>query len=145
MIAARDKGMAAWLASKPKTCGAKLNTVLLPPERAGGPTLLYVLTPIARPEVFPFGGHYRMEVAADGTVSGIRTFTNSCLEVPKPSAAQAKSGALMFVTHLLDPVPTEIHVFTALEAHAPLFVGTGGKRMWSISDQGIKAEAPRRD
>lgn len=118
MIAARDKGMAAWMASKPRTCGTKLNTVVLPPERPGEPALLYVLTPIAKPEIYPFGGHYRMEVSADGTVSGIRTFTNTCLEIPKPSADQAKRGALMFVSHLLDPLPTEIHVFTALEARA---------------------------
>jgi hypothetical protein len=30
----------------------------------------------------------------------------------------------LVVTHLLDPIPTEIHVFTALAAGLPVFVGT---------------------
>ena len=33
-----------------------------------------------------------------------------------------------YVTHLLDPVPTEIHVFTALASGLPVAVGTGEKR-----------------
>lgn len=51
----------------------------------------------------------------------------------------------MSVSHLLDPLPTEIHVFTALEAGAPLLIGTRDKRMWSITDKGIAAKAPIKD
>jgi hypothetical protein len=45
----------------------------------------------------------------------------------------------MVVTHLLDPVPTEIHMFTSLTSGLPLFVGIGDPpRMYEVSNRGIR-------
>ena len=40
----------------------------------------------------------------------------------------------MMVTHLLDPQPTEIHVFISLNTDSPLYVGTTENRyLWKVS------------
>ncbi|UZK64800.1 hypothetical protein [Sphingomonas sp. M1-B02] len=144
LIAARDKATAAWLASGPKLCTrARVNSVVLPPTAPGAPTLVYMLTPQSALESFPFGGHYRIEVGPDSSAPTIRGFANSCLEMQRPTAAQRRG--IMFVSHVLDPIPTEIHVFSALAARVQLVVGTSDKRLWSISDKGIKAEQPLKD
>jgi hypothetical protein len=42
------------------------------------------------------------------------------------------------VSHLLDPLPTEIHVFMALSAKQPVFVAIGDPpRLWLVTGQGI--------
>jgi hypothetical protein len=51
--------------------------------------------------------------------------------MPARPPAGAKSAAL-FITHLLDPVPTEIHVFSSLVAHVPVMVGTRDGRIWAV-------------
>lgn len=135
MIAARQKGLAAWQAAKPLYCGKSgPNLVVLPPERAGGPYLVYVMTPQTEARAWPVGGHFRVEVNADGTIGASRGFTRSCLSLGGP--ADGKAVALM-VTHLLDPVPTEIHVFTAIAAQMPVAVVTEGGRMWMVTGDTI--------
>ena len=84
---------------------------------------------------YPFGGHFRVEVSADGTAGASRVFTRSCLTM---SGHGADKSAAMFITHLLDPVPTEIHVFTALTAHQPVGVGTMDKRLWWVTGEAIE-------
>jgi len=135
MIAARARGLAAWQAAKPLYCGtAHPNTVVLPPERAGGPYLVYVMTPQTENNAWPFGGHFRVEVNADGTTGASRSFTRSCITV---DVGSKKPEALM-ITHSLDPVPTEIHVFTALSAHLPIAVATSAQRVWWVTGTSIE-------
>jgi hypothetical protein len=44
----------------------------------------------------------------------------------------------MVVTHLLDPIPTEIHVFTALAAQVPVYVAVARpRRLFEVNGQGI--------
>ena len=139
MIAAREAGIAALAASDAKRCVDKpFNTVVLPPEQPGGPTLVYLLTPQTRMDAIPFGGHYRIEVSADGKAAAPRHFTNSCLEMPRDPPQKGKPGVI-FVTHLLDPVPTEIHVFSSLAAHVPVAVGTvSNKHLWIVDGAHIE-------
>jgi hypothetical protein len=36
------------------------------------------------------------------------------------------------VNHLLDPAPTEIHVFTSYSMRIPVFVSTRDARVWKV-------------
>jgi hypothetical protein len=43
------------------------------------------------------------------------------------------------VTHMLDPTPTEIHVFTALAANKSIYVATTANgRTWEVNPNGGK-------
>jgi hypothetical protein len=133
MIAAKDKAAAALEAAGVQRCSNKrFNTVVLPPETPGGPTLVYFLTPQTSNDSVPMGGHYLVPIAADGSVGKIRAFTKSCAEMPFRGGKEGKPVALVF-THLLDPVPTEIHVFTVFSIEIPLFVQTTqNERLWAV-------------
>lgn len=136
LVAARNA--AAAIGRRP-CAGQSFNTAVIPPDGLDGPVDVYLLTPQVRRGEFPFGGHFRATVATDGTITASRAFTNSCLAMSAPPGAAA-----MFVTHLLDPVPTEIHVFTALSAGLPVAVGTDrGSRTWLVTGQSIRPIEPR--
>jgi hypothetical protein len=111
-------------------CGqAPFNTVVLPPEKPGDPILTYFLTPQTTNSSIPMGGHYRFSIK-DGKSMEQRSFTKSCLELP--FGQKGKPEALM-ITHLLDPVPTEIHVFSVFVARLPIYVGTAeNDHLWAV-------------
>ena len=69
----------------------------------------------------------------EGKAGPIRAFTKSCSAVPidSPKAKDAKSPILT-ITHLLDPTPTEIHVFSSLVARMPVMVATGTRKIWAV-------------
>lgn len=115
---------------KPCTA-APFNTVALP-SRPGGPVAVYLLSAQNDAATYPMGGNYRVVVGSDGQVLTSRPYSVSCinLAVPKPTDG-AKPVGLM-VTHLLDPVPTEIHVFASYNLGMPIFVGTSDKRIWAV-------------
>lgn len=107
------------------------NSIVLPPEVEGGPVRVYFLTPQTAADAIPFGGHYLIEVDAAGRSAPVRKFTNSCISAPTKKPDGAKSLGLV-ITHLLDPVPTEIHGFSAMAARTPVYVGTRDKRIWRV-------------
>jgi hypothetical protein len=108
------------------------NVVVLPPETPGGPVAVYRLTPQVEDASYPFGGHSRVEVT-DGKVGASREFTRGCLLMDlRP---QGGRGEALVVSHVLDPQPTEIHVFISLTLQQPVFVITG-ERLWLV--QGAK-------
>ncbi len=47
------------------------------------------------------------------------------------------------VTHLLDPVPTEIHVFASYNLRMPVFVATADKRVWKVQGSDITLSAAK--
>jgi len=152
MIRARELAIKALLASNEPRCKDKpYNTVVLPPEKPGGPILVYLLTPQTSNDSIPFGGHYLAEVSADGKVGPFRHFTKSCAEFPINGGDTSKSEPdALIITHLLDPTPTEIHVFSSLSIHKRLYVLTK-KRVWRVegneihlidSSKAKKAKAP---
>ena len=120
IAALRTARAAAEKANFAKCANAAFNTVVLPPETSDGPTLVYFLTPQTQNDAWPFGGHYLVEVKPDGTIGATRPFTKSCITMAKGK----RDEAALFITHLLDPVPTEVHVFTAIAASLPVYVGT---------------------
>jgi hypothetical protein len=116
---------------------APFNSVVIPPETAGAPIDVYLLTPQVRNNEWPGGGHYRYTVEADGSVISSREFTNTC--IPLGGGPSEPRAAALIVTHLLDPLPTEIHVFTALTSHLPVGVATSNPdRTWWVDGEGIR-------
>jgi hypothetical protein len=125
-------------ADLPRCSRASYNTVVLPPASPGAPTLVYFLSPQTRNDTIPIGGHYVVEVAADGSVAKPRSFSRSCLAMPIRPPKGTQSAA-MVVSHLLDPIPTEIHVFSSLVIDLPLVVvTTRNKRGWRIEHGEIR-------
>jgi hypothetical protein len=149
LVAARD---AAGASTRRRPCaGTTFNTAVIPPPTAEAPIFVYLLTPQTRSGEYPFGGHYRLTVAADGRVSDERAFTNSCLTMdPRRGVPAGGAPTAMVVTHLLDPVPTEIHVFNAISAGMPVIVGIARpERIYEVTGERMRliqqgAPAPRR-
>jgi hypothetical protein len=112
---------------------APFNVAILPPASDDAPLDVYLLSAQTEHGVYPMGGHFLVTIAPDGTLLSRRAFMNSCMDFDvRPGAGEGETAA-MFVTHLLDPVPTEIHVFTAIGLGKPIFVSTeGGKRIWEV-------------
>ncbi|WP_340646193.1 hypothetical protein [Phenylobacterium sp.] len=125
-------GAAARAERKTPCTDAPFNTVIVPPENDAGPVTVYQLTPMTSSGVYPLGGHYRVDVGADGRITGGRDFTKACFNL---NMAGAPPGGIPGVTHLMDPRPTEIHVFLSLWMGRPLYVMTGEDSVW-IVDQG---------
>lgn len=134
MIAALASARDALIAAKAQLCVDKpFNTVVLPPTTPDGPIPVYFLTPQTEMKVLPFGGHYLFEVDAAGKAGTMRRFTKSCIALPTDAASpDGKSPAALIITHLLDPVPTEIHFFSAMAARKPIYVGIKD-RMWAVT------------
>lgn len=133
MIAALASARDALIEAKAPMCIDKpFNTVVLPPATPDGPVSVYFLTPQTEHGVLPFGGHYLFEVDATGKAGPMRRFTRSCIAIPIDAASpDGKSPAALIITHLLDPVPTEIHFFSAMAAGKPIYVAIK-ERMWAV-------------
>lgn len=111
--------------------GRPFNTVVLPPERAGGPLLVYLMTPQVKVGELPMGGHWLVEVGTDGKVGTPQPFSRGCLHMP--SQAPGEAAAMLFVAELLSPVPNEIQVFYAHAVAGTLLVGTVQTgRVWEV-------------
>ena len=139
LIAARDAAADRLRESKLPRCSAKpYNTVVVPPETPGGPVLVYFLTPQEERYEIPFGGHHLIEVDGAGKAGKPRSFTNTCLALPLPRPGEKAPVALM-VSHLLDPTPTEIHVFSSLASGYPVGVGTSKNgKLWMAAGSGVE-------
>lgn len=130
MIAARSNGEGL-----ERCVPQPFNTVVMP-AASGAPIDVYFLTPQTKAGVWPMGKHYRLQANADGTRSKPRAFSRTCLEIGGPMPKGAKPVAL-FVNNVVDPVPTEIHVFTALTSRVPLVVQTSTGR-WLVDGRTIR-------
>jgi hypothetical protein len=127
-----------------QVCGGQdFDVLVVPPATADGPIDVYQISQQGRPGHVPLGGHFKTSVAADGTVSASRGFTNSCLDVAVPVTAAGARPAPIAVTHLLDPLPQDIHVFLSILTGHPLVVVAGDpQRLFQVTSAGI-AEIPR--
>lgn len=116
---------------------ARFNTIVLPPE-PNGTVPVYFLTPQTETGKFPFGGHYEVDIGADGKVARTRAFTHGCLTMAKQANENGGTPVAIFVTHLMDPHPTEIHVFEQYYVGLPVIVGTGPKTIWKVQAGSIE-------
>ncbi|MEM6857395.1 MAG: hypothetical protein AAF559_05950 [Pseudomonadota bacterium] len=111
--------------------GKPFNSVVMPTGKADDSLYVYYLVPQSTYESIPMGGHYRFEVR-DGAIVASRKFTNSCLELPIGAADGKDAPAGLTISHSLDPVPTEIHVFSTFAANLLIYVvTTQNKRVWA--------------
>lgn len=109
------------------------NTVVTQPESAEGPIDVYFLTPQTVVNDYPFGGHYRVTVSPDGKVISRRPFTRSCF-----NHRMEPRLAAFVITHLLDPVPTEIHSWLALWSGKPVVVVAGDDKFWMVDGKTVR-------
>lgn len=138
LVAARE--IAAQLDNQPCE-GVGFNTVVVPPPDIDDPVDVYLLTPQLRAREWPLGGHYRATIGTDGTVTSGRRFATSCITLGGGELPGEQLEAL-FITHLLDPLPTEIHVFTMWTSQLPIGVATAGPdRVWWLSSRGIELDS----
>ncbi|HEY0412049.1 MAG TPA: hypothetical protein VGD66_02770 [Allosphingosinicella sp.] len=110
---------------------ARFNIDAIAPDAPDGPVDVYLLTAMVENGEYPFGGHFLLRVASDGKTVSSRKFTNTCLNIREPVGANGEKPVALGVTHILDPVPTEIHVFLSIWTGKPIFVRTQ-KRAWLV-------------
>ena len=113
------------------------NVLVVPPASATAPVDVYrISTPAARGR-FPLGGHFRSTVTADGNVE-TRNFANACTSLDASPLGEGQQPAPIGVTHLLDPLPTEVHLLLAQTIGRPLLVVTGEpQRIWLVTGDRI--------
>jgi hypothetical protein len=116
-------------------CSPDYNSVVY---RDGDSIRVYLMPGTKKQGIFPAGGHHLFVYDATGrTLQSQRDFTRSCIDlqgVPDKPMGDGFRPMGMMVTHLLDPQPTEIHVFISLNTDSPLYVGTTENRyLWKVS------------
>lgn len=116
------------------------NTVVIPPANASEPIEVYLLTPQTQADLYPFGGHHKVVVSAEGGVTS-RPFTKACLNLPTVDGDD--KAVVLAVGHFLDATPTEIHVFTVLTARTPVVVVTGDDNVWAVGSRDIRYDGKR--
>lgn len=91
-------------------CVATYNTVVLPAyDRVDGSLHVYLIAATSVPRRIIFGGHHRFTISRDGnTIEDRRAFTKGCFDM------DTRAPGAAVVSHLLDPNPTEMHVFLNL-------------------------------
>jgi len=119
---------------------AQPNVIVVPDPADAALTHVYVLTPQSSSGSFPMGGHHRVDVR-DGRIVGSRAFAKSCIALGNQKIPEGAKPAAMFITHLLDPIPTEIHVFTVFGSGLPLYVGVHDGRVYSVEVRDGRAQA----
>lgn len=128
---AAARGAVATLDRQP--CGPDFNVLPIPTGAADGPIQVYKLSPQTQRGRYPLGGHFLATVAPDGTIASTRAFANRCLDLEAGADLAGPTPRPIAVTHLLDQLPTEIHVFLSLWMNRPLLVVTGENRSWTVS------------
>lgn len=127
-----------------RPCGGDVfNVFVVPPLTPEGPIDVYQISPQTRPGFYPLGGHFRTSVAADGSIVSTRGYTNACLDAPVAVPAPGTRPSPITITHLMDPLPQDIHAFLSAWTGHPLIVVAGDpQRLFAVTPEGI-AEVPR--
>ena len=131
LIDRREKAVAVAIADEVSMCTkGHPNTVVLPP-RVDGSIPVYFMSAAVENGTFPAGGHYLYVFDAAGKLASKRPFSKSCMLIDWRDQPPKAEGAGL--SHLLDPQPTEIHVFVSLNMPGKLFViTTSNKDLWLI-------------
>ena len=111
--------------------------VIFPAGKPDGAFYAYLLTPQEKAGEIPFGGHQRFEIVGV-VIKESRAFTKSCLTMPLADE-EGKCPKALTISHVLDPVPTELHVFSVYAAGLPVYVmTTANGRAWAVEVSGGK-------
>ncbi|MFN3944235.1 MAG: hypothetical protein ACK4K7_04840 [Allosphingosinicella sp.] len=119
---------------------APFNVTVIPPEADDAPLEVYLFTPQTQRGRFPAGGHHRVVYTGDAVPAEERAFASGCQLLSAEGAVAGIETEALYLTHPLDPVPTEVHMFLSLWTGKPLIVGAGG-RSWRVDRDGIRLEA----
>ena len=122
------------LAAKFEPCSERYNPVMLHSADASAETwVVYLLPGTAKNNTVPIGGTYRIETIGT-TVASQRGFTRTCIALQTdPRAAD------VFISHLLDPTPTEAHVYWSLWVKKPMYVATSANgTIWVVDGNKIR-------
>lgn len=129
-LAARD------LASKQEfpRCTERMNSVVYPAGDDLDHWVVYLLSSSTDAAEVPVGGSYRFAVKLSDQSVSRRDYTKSCLTL-KRDGERERSGdtAILFVTHLLDPMPTALHLFLSRTHNTAIAVGIAKSRdIWLV-------------
>jgi hypothetical protein len=127
-----------------QACGGQdFNVLVVPPAAPDAPIDVYQISPQTARGSYPLGGHFKTTIAPGGGVVASRGFTNACVNIAAADVVAGQRPEPIAVTHLLDPLPTEIHVFLAIWTGHPLVVVAGDpQRLFAVTSEAI-AEVPR--
>lgn len=133
LIAARTSAAAAINAAGLRPCGPAFNTVVVPPATPGDVTSAYFLSAQTKADDLPIGGHFRVDVDADGRASAPYAFSKGCMTLPPPPKGQR--GVAGVVSTLTAPLPNEAHSFVveAYQRRLYVIVPQGGGRMFALT------------
>lgn len=113
------------------------NVLVIPPASLGAAIDVYRVSAQAERGRVPAGGHFRSTVAADGTVE-THAFANACTMLDVPPVVEGQTPRPIGLTHLTDPLPTEIHMLLAQSVGRPLLVVAGDpQRVWAVTGEAI--------
>jgi len=126
-------------------CSPRYNTVVLPADPGADEMIhVYLLAATDKAGEIVAGGHFRYDYSTDGRkLEATRSFTKSCFTIEAPDESKGKPVAF-FLTHLLDPTPTEIHVFLSRLHGQNVIVGTS-YGTWVVDGSNIKLQERRKD
>ena len=121
-------------------CSANYVTLALAADEPGATGWqVYLLPTSSFSDVLIVGGSYRLDVSAAGdTLRANQSLGGAgCTVLQNPA-----DTAVLQVEDSLGTGPNELHVYLALSASKPLYVGSGD-RTWLVQDGRIQLAAPR--
>jgi len=121
------------------SCSDRFNTVVLPSQDDDAWDV-YVLAATTDPDLIQIGGHTRVRVSReDSEVLSSTPLAKSCISLDKSGAGlpEGVSVAAYTVTHIVSPMPVEIHPFLSLLHDVRLAVATE-RGVWMISSGKIE-------
>lgn len=138
--AAAAEARALAIRSPFQQCAEKYNSVVLPSGVSKDEWVVYLLPGTTKRNIVPLGGSYRVDANIRTGVANLRAYTKTCVQL------QNDPGAVgLMVTHLLDPTPTDVHVFWSIWAGKPIYVATPPHgTLWSVDGPEIRL-VKRRD
>lgn len=139
MIDSRQKAVEAMHKPDHELCSqSPPNTLVLPPRGDDGALPVYILTSTTESDTYPAGGHYRFDFDSNGKLIGERRFMKTCFNLDY----RPKDGIrpeMLFLSHLLDSQPTEVHAFVSRNVPFQLVIVTMPNRsMWRVGNGHIE-------
>ncbi|AUD78180.1 hypothetical protein CW740_02565 [Kangiella profundi] len=114
-----------------EACSENLNSVVLEDDDGWN---VFFLTPPTDPGVIPIGGAQRLLVSKDGkSVMEHEHYSKSCMNLQP----QGEDVHALMMTHIVDEIPSPVHVFTSLSYDYPLYVATS-LGLWQVIEGDIE-------
>lgn len=129
-IAALEGGVSA--------CSERFNTIVIPSQNEGAWDV-YLIAATTNPDLVLVGGHIKVTVSKfDAEILDRKPLSKSCLTFDKSGGdmPEGASMAAFFMTHIVTPMPVEVHPYLSLLHGANLAVSTE-RGLWMIESGGI--------